>query len=175
MWEVIFFTATICNDFVRRLPGVHALRIQELHSLVCVDFNRTRLREALLLTELESLGVTMTVESKRVSLKGMYVWGVNSTVTKHSDYFVDSEYFVGNDTSERVAQRYDDTIVKKRVNWGVLKHLFGGIWATKKIAKNKPENALPDALLMSHFQNFEADAARKKKAPRSFNKWINSR
>jgi len=53
-----------------------------------------------------------------VALKGMYVWGVNSTVTKHSDYFV------WKDTSERVARRCDDCIAKKRVNSCALKHLF---------------------------------------------------
>ena len=41
-----------------------------------------------------SAGVTVTVESNnklrqnRVSLKDIYVWGVYSTVTKHSDHFV---------------------------------------------------------------------------------------
>jgi len=39
-------------------------------------------------------------------------------VTKHSDYFV------GKDTSERVARRCDNTVDKKRVNSCVLKHLF---------------------------------------------------
>ena len=48
----------------------------------------------------------------------MYVWGVKSTVTKHSDYFV------WKDTSERVAQPYDDTADEKQVNFCVLKHLF---------------------------------------------------
>jgi len=28
------------------------------------------------------------LEKQRVSLRGVYVWGVNSTLTKHSDYFV---------------------------------------------------------------------------------------
>jgi len=39
----------------------------------------------------------------------MYVWGVNSTVTKHSDYFV------WRDTSnlKRVTRRCDDTVDKK--------------------------------------------------------------
>jgi len=38
---------------------------------------------------------------KQSFLRDIYVWGVNSTVTKHSDYFV------WNDTSERVAQPCD--------------------------------------------------------------------
>ena len=44
----------------------------------------------------------------------MYVWGVNSTVTKHSDYFASK------DMSERTARRYDDSVDKKRVNSCVL-------------------------------------------------------
>ena len=36
-----------------------------------------------------------TALKQRVSLRGVYVWNVNSTVTKHSDYFV------WKDTSER--------------------------------------------------------------------------
>jgi len=48
----------------------------------------------------------------------MYVWGVNSTVTKHSDYFVSK------DTSERVTPHCDDTVDKKRVNSFVLKYFF---------------------------------------------------
>jgi len=59
----------------------------------------------------------------------MYVWGVNSTVTKHSDYFV------WKDTSERVARHCDDTIDKKRVNSCVLKHLFLRELNNQKITK----------------------------------------
>jgi hypothetical protein len=28
------------------------------------------------------------LKKQRVSLRGLYVWGVNSTVSKHSDHFV---------------------------------------------------------------------------------------
>ena len=66
----------------------------------------------------------------------MYAWGVNSTVTKHSDYIV------WKDTSERVTRRCDDTIDKKRVNSCVLQYLFGASWATKKIAKNPQKCSL---------------------------------
>ena len=79
-------------------------------------------------------------------------------MTKHSDYFV------WEDTSERVARRYDYTVDKKRVNSCVLKHLFLEGVEQPKISPKKPGNALSDALLMSRFQNF-ADAAKKK--PRS--------
>jgi len=44
-------------------------------------------------TTVESRGVTVmvkqtTLEKQRVSHRGVHVWGVNSLVTKHSDYFV---------------------------------------------------------------------------------------
>jgi len=39
----------------------------------------------------------------------MYVWSVDSTVTKHSDYFVEK------DTSD-MTRRCDDTVDKKRAN-----------------------------------------------------------
>jgi len=54
----------------------------------------------------------------RVSLKGIYVWGVNSKVTKQSDHYV------WMDMSERVVRRCHDTVDKKQVNSCVLKHLF---------------------------------------------------
>jgi len=58
------------------------------------------------------------VKSKQ-SLPQRYLYvGVNSTVTKHSDYFV------WKDTSERVARCCDDTVERKRVNPCILKHLF---------------------------------------------------
>jgi len=89
----------------------------------------------------------------RVSLKDMYVWGVNSIVTKHSDYFV------WKDTSERVTRRCDDTVDKKQVNSCVLKCLFlEGVEQPNKSPKNLG-NAFSDELLMSRFQNFAADAA----------------
>jgi len=75
--------------------------------------------------------------------------------TKHSDYFV------WKDTSERVAQRYDYTVNKKRVNSCVLKHLFLEAVQQPKILPKNPGNALSNVLLMSRFQNFAADAAKK--------------
>jgi len=81
----------------------------------------------------------------------MYVLGVKSKVTKHSDYFV------WKDTSEHVTRRCDNIIDKKRANSCVLKKLFlGGSWATKKIAKKSR-----DSLSLSRFQNFAADAKKK--------------
>ena len=80
-------------------------------------------------------------------------------MTKHSDYFV------WKDTSECVARRCDYTVNKKRVNSCVPEHLFlEGVEQPKK-SPNNPGNTFSDALLMSRFQNFAADAAKKK--PRS--------
>jgi len=78
----------------------------------------------------------------RVSLESIYVWGVNSKVTKQSNHYV------WNDTSERVVQRCDDTVDKKRVNSCVLKHLLLETVEQPKILPKKTENALSDALLM---------------------------
>ena len=60
-----------------------------------------------------------------------------------------------------MARRCDDTVDKKRVNSFVLKHLFlKGVKQSNMLPEN-PGNALSDALLMSRFQNFAADAAKK--------------
>ena len=61
-----------------------------------------------------------------------------------------------------MARRCDYTIDKKRVNSYVLKkHLFLEGGEQPKISPKKPGNALSDELLMSRFQNFAADAAKK--------------
>jgi len=93
------------------------------------------------------------LEENRVPLKGMYMWGVNSTLTKQSDYFA------SNDTSERVLRRCDDTVDKKRVNSCVLKYLFGGSWVTKKIAKTPRKCCLWHNNTLSQFRSWR----RKKK------------
>ena len=77
-------------------------------------------------------------------------------MTKHSDYFV------WKDTSERVARRCDDTVDKKQVNSCVLKHLFLEGVEQPKISPKNPGNALSDALLMSRFENFADDTAKKR-------------
>jgi len=64
-----------------------------------------------------------------------------------------------------VVRRCDDTVDKKRVNSCVLKYLFLERVEQPKKSQKKPGNALSDALLMSCFQNFAADAAKRK--PRS--------
>jgi len=72
------------------------------------------------------------------------------------------------------AQRCDDTVGKKRVNSCVLKLLFLDRLEQPKKLPGKTGNALSDALLMSCFQIFAADAAKKKPASRGFNELINS-
>jgi len=96
----------------------------------------------------------------------MYVRGVNSIVTKHSDYFV------WKDMSECVTRRCDDTVDKKRVNSGWLKRLFLEGGGQPKNSPKTPANALSHALLMSRAQNFVADAAHR--APHGFDSSINS-
>ena len=66
-----------------------------------------------------------------------------------------------------MARRCDYIVDKKRVNSCVSKHVFlEGVEQTKTSPK-KPGNALSDALLMSRFQNFAADAAKNKIALRA--------
>ena len=89
-------------------------------------------------------------------------------MTKHSDYII------WKDTSERVARRCDYTVDQKRVNSCALKHLFSEGVEQPKISPKTPGNALSDALLMSRFQNFAADATKNKpvfwnRASRGFN------
>jgi len=47
-------------------------------------------------------GEQTALKNQRVSLRGVYVWSVNLTVTKHP------EYCVSKDTSERVNGRCDN-------------------------------------------------------------------
>jgi len=106
-----------------------------------------RLREALLLTWFESLGVTVTVGSKqvwfkRVSPKDMYVWGVNQTATKHTDYIVCK------DTPKRVTRRCDDAVDKKRMNSCVLKYFFCQ-WREVSTQKNRPKT--PEMLSQTRY------------------------
>jgi len=108
--------------------------------------------------------VTVTVESKQLwpnkesssKICTLYVWGVNSTVTKHSDHFV------WKDMTERMARRCDDTVDKKRVNSCVLKHgfntSFGGSSATKKIAKKTRNCCLQRATNLTFYKLFTCRA-----------------
>ena len=76
----------------------------------------------------------------RVSLRGVCVWVVNSTVTKHSDYFV------WKDMSQRVTQRYEDT---SRQDMSEFLHIKTPLCF---------DGAFPDSPPMSRFQNIAAGA-----------------
>jgi len=82
----ITLVATVSNCFVALLPCAHALR----GILTETIFERSASVDIIRV----SAGVTVTVEANnklgqnRVSLKDIYVWGVNSKVTKHSDHYV---------------------------------------------------------------------------------------
>ena len=67
-----------------------------------------------------------------------------------------------------MARRCDDTIDKKQVNSCVLKYLLLEGVEQPKISPQKNENALSDALLISRFQNFAANAAKKKPSSAPF-------
>jgi len=79
----------------------------------------------------------------------VYVWDVNSTVTKHS---LD---FVWKDTSERVVDAVTTPVHKKRV---IL--FYRGSSETNKSPKPLG-NTLCDVLLLSRFQSFAACAKKK--------------
>ena len=82
----------------------------------------------------------------------MYVWGVNSTVTKHSDYIV------WKDTSERVTRRCDDTIDKSEwilVYYNTSLEGMEGVEQPKQSPKT-PGNAFSNALLNATFLKFPA-------------------
>jgi hypothetical protein len=88
-----------------------------------------------------------TVYKKQRTAGGMpHLKPTDFDVTKHSDSFV------WKDTTERVARRCEDIVDKKRVRV-----------EQPKISPKNPGNALSDALLISRFQKFVADAA-----PRGF-------
>jgi len=78
-------------------------------------------------------------------------------VTKHSDRFV----WKDTSQSERVARRCNNAVDQKWLNSCVLKHLFCRELSNQKSGKT-PGNAPSNALIVSCFQNFAADAAKKK-------------
>jgi len=64
-------------------------------------------------------------KKQKVSLRGVYLWAVNSTVTKHSDYFV------WKDTQEHVTWWCNDTSWQEANKFLCMKTPFGGSSATK--------------------------------------------
>ena len=87
------------------------------------------------------VGKQTALKKQRFSLRGVYVWGVNSTLTKHSDYFFRK------DTSERVTRRLDDTSWQDASGFMCIKTLLFTNKQTNKrtffwgrsAAKNPPE------------------------------------
>ena len=80
-------------------------------------------------------GEQTSLKQQRVSLRGVFVWDVNSTVTKHTDYFV------WKDTSERVAQGCDDTGWQEASAFLFTKTLL--LWKSLASKNNRQqENAL---------------------------------
>ena len=78
------------------LPSTKTLVVKIIRTPILCDLNDTIGTKQYL----QKYEITNPFSTQnRVSLTGMYVWGVNS-MTKHSDYFV------WKDTSERVARRY---------------------------------------------------------------------
>jgi len=57
---------------------------------------------------------------------------------------------------------FHDTVDQKRMNSCALKHLFFEGVEQPKMSPENPGNTFSDALLMSRFQNFAADAAKNK-------------
>ena len=100
------------------------------------DFDRNRLRKALPYSTIYDSAwpwrwrANNKLGQDRVSLKCIYVWGVNSTVTKHSDYFV------WKDTSECVARRCDDHWQEASEFLWIKTPLLEGVEQPKIIIKN---------------------------------------
>jgi len=145
----ITLVATVSNCFVPRLPGAHAL---------CGILTETIFERSVSVDIIRvSAGVTMTVESKQQA------WTNQSLPQRYlcvgcqlkSDQAIRSLCLKGH------VRRCDDTVDKKRVNSCVLKHFFLERVEQPKISPKKPGNAFSDALLMSRFQKFAADAAKK--------------
>jgi len=84
-------------------------------------------------------GEQTALQKQRVSFIGVYVWGVNSTVTKHSDYFV------WKDTSERVARCCDDTSGQQASEFLCTQTPLWGSPATKTNAQKPQKYSLRHA------------------------------
>jgi len=83
-------------------------------------------------------GEQLALKTGRLSLTGVYVWSVNSIVTKHSDYFV------WKDTSECVTRCCDDNSWQKASEFLCIKtHLFLRESSNKKIHQKPPEILFP--------------------------------
>jgi len=79
-------------------------------------------------------GEQAALKKNRVSLRGVCVGGVNSTVTRHSDYIVCKD--TPESKSERVARHFDDTSWREASEFlCITTHLFLREFSNKKTAK----------------------------------------
>ena len=120
-----FRTATArCVVRMRRiiLPIVLVYSPRSLKRSASIDIIRVTWRD-------RDGGEQTALKQQRVSLRSVYVWEFNSTVTKYSDYFVSE------DTSERKSRRFDNTSRQGASEFLCIKTpLFWGSSATLKIA-----------------------------------------
>jgi len=144
--EAITIVATVSNCFVPWLPGAHAL----CGILTETVFERSASVDIIRV----SAGVTVMVESKQQA------WTKQSLPQRYlcvgcqlkSDQAIRSLCLKGHDRA-RGSTLWRHRWQEASESFCTKTPLFGESWATKNIAKN-PQNALPDALLMSCFQNF---------------------
>ena len=102
-------------------------------------------------------GDQTALKKQRVPLRDVYVWGVNSTVIKHSDYFV------WKDMSERMARRYDDTSWQEASEFLCIKNTsFIKRVQQQKNSRENPDNAFSDMLTNVKFEKQSAAGAAKK-------------
>jgi len=150
-YQIFFLIILGCNWFE---VSYSVYKLKECENDSRGAFKRNASLDIIWITRRDRDGGEQRTWINRVSLKDMHVWGVNSTVTKHS------HCFVRKDTSERVTQRCDDDVDKKRVNSCVLKLLLWRELSNQKNRQKTLENALSNAILMSHFQNFASDSSK---------------
>jgi len=130
--------ATVSNDFVPRLPRMHlVVRMRRIVLAIVgsescewtgtVKYKRFYWQIRITRCGRDG-GEQSSLKKQSVSLKGVCVWDVNSTVTKHSDYLIEKD--------SAWLDAVTTPVDKTRVNSCVLKHLF--VWgksATKKSPK----------------------------------------
>ena len=83
-------------------------------------------------------GEQTALEKQKVSHRGVWMWGVNSTVTKHLDYFV------WKDTSERKTRSCDNTVLQQVSEFLCIKTpLFWRVFSNMKSRQKNLEMLSP--------------------------------
>ena len=131
--------ATVSNNFAQGLPGAHALHGTNLIVPAIVSSRSNWPKPLNRSDSIDIIGVTRRdsddgeqtpLKKRRMSLRGVYVWGINSTVTKHL------EDFVSNDTSERLTRRCENSSWQNASEFLFIKTpLFLSEVSNKKINK----------------------------------------